>query len=66
MNNQSLTLRGRLGAVEFRAKGCEGQEEFRLGLPKKMDMHGAILNGRGEGGSIPGEESRVGKGRKAG
>lgn len=41
-------MRGRLGGVEFRGKGCEWQEEFRLGLPEKVDIHGAILNGRGE------------------
>lgn len=29
-------------------------------------MRGAVLNGPGEGSSIPGEENHVDKGRKAG
>ena len=38
----------------------------RLGFPEKVAMRGAILNGPGEGKSIPGEESHTGKGKKAG
>lgn len=48
--------------LSLRGKGCRGiQEEFRLGLPEKMDRHGATLNGQGERWSIPGEESHVAK-----
>lgn len=59
-------MRGRLGGVEFRGKGCEWQEEFQAGSFREGGYAWGPIKWARRSGGIPGEERHVGKGRKAG